>query len=214
MKRFLKLLIPPIIWKALVKFKNLIMPPPVQQPVKKREPQNRENVTIGEGSRLEGTLDVRAKGASFKMGIGSWNMGYIALEKSSSRMRIGNNCVVGAGSVVDVAEEVILENDVYISYNCVIMDADGHSVRYSLRKLDLPQGIKGVKKKLTGVISEPIKFCTGAWVGAGSIVLKGVTIGEGGIVAAGSVVTKSVDPWTIVGGNPAKVIRSISEDER
>jgi acetyltransferase-like isoleucine patch superfamily enzyme len=41
------------------------------------------------------------------------------------------------------------------------------------------------------------------------LILKGVTIGEGAIVGAGSVVTKDVDPWTIVGGNPAKLIRRI-----
>ena len=47
-----------------------------------------------------------------------------------------------------------------------------------------------------------------------SIILKGVTIGEGSIVGAGSVVTKSVPPWTIVGGNPARIIREIPLEER
>ena len=51
-------------------------------------------------------------------------------------------------------------------------------------------------------------------MGARVIILKGVTIGEGSIVGAGSVVTKDVPDWTIVGGNPAKIIRVIPENER
>jgi acetyltransferase-like isoleucine patch superfamily enzyme len=47
-----------------------------------------------------------------------------------------------------------------------------------------------------------------------AIVLKGVTIGEGAVVAAGSIVTSDVPPWTIVGGNPARVIRALTDEER
>jgi len=61
------------------------------------------------------------------------------------------------------------------------------------------------------VNSKPIKICSNVWIGMNCIILKGVIIGEGSIVAAGSVVTKNVLPWTIVGGNPAKVIKEIPE---
>ena len=47
------------------------------------------------------------------------------------------------------------------------------------------------------------------WIGMNSIILKGVTIGKGAVVAAGSVVTKSVPPMTVVGGNPAEVIKKV-----
>ena len=52
----------------------------------------------------------------------------------------------------------------------------------------------------------PIVIEANAWVAAWSIVLPGVTVGEGAVVGAGAVVTKDVAPWTVVGGNPAKVI--------
>lgn len=45
------------------------------------------------------------------------------------------------------------------------------------------------------------------WIGAGAIILTGVTIGKGSVIAAGSIVTKDVEPYTIVGGNPAKLIK-------
>ncbi len=60
----------------------------------------------------------------------------------------------------------------------------------------------------------PVHVGDKSWIGFNSIVLKGVTIGEGAVVGAGSVVTKDVSAWTVVAGNPARVIREIPEDER
>ena len=63
------------------------------------------------------------------------------------------------------------------------------------------------KKKVT--ISDDV------WIGANAIILPGVTIGKGSVIAGGAVVTKDVEPYMIVGGNPAKVIRSrLKEDEK
>ena len=55
----------------------------------------------------------------------------------------------------------------------------------------------------------PIKICDNAWIGMNAIILKGVEIGEGAIVGAGSVVTKNVEPWTMVAGNPARVVKRL-----
>ena len=60
------------------------------------------------------------------------------------------------------------------------------------------------------VANQPIKICKNAWIGTRSIILKGVTIGEGAIVAAGSVVTKDVPPYTLVAGNPAIVKKKLN----
>lgn len=59
----------------------------------------------------------------------------------------------------------------------------------------------------------PITIKTGAWIGAGAIILQGVIIGEFSIVAAGAVVIKDVPPYTIVGGVPARVIKEIPRDK-
>jgi acetyltransferase-like isoleucine patch superfamily enzyme len=59
----------------------------------------------------------------------------------------------------------------------------------------------------------PVVIEDGAWIGAGSIILPGVTIGEGAVVGAGSVVTKDVPPMAVAVGNPAQVIRQRGVDE-
>ena len=57
----------------------------------------------------------------------------------------------------------------------------------------------------------PVRIETKAWIGRRAMILKGVTVGEGAIVAAGSVVTGSVDPWTVVAGVPARTIRHLNK---
>lgn len=55
--------------------------------------------------------------------------------------------------------------------------------------------------------TKPIKIGSAVWIATGAMVLPGVTIGDGAVVAAGAVVTKDVEPWTVVGGNPARFIK-------
>ena len=75
------------------------------------------------------------------------------------------------------------------------------------------QGVKlcsaghDITSKIMELTHKPIMIGTNAWVAGWSIILPGVTIGEGAVVGAGSVVTKNVEPWTVVGGNPAKIIK-------
>jgi putative colanic acid biosynthesis acetyltransferase WcaF len=64
--------------------------------------------------------------------------------------------------------------------------------------------ISKIKKPL---IFKPIFIGDSAWVAARAIVLPGVRVGDGAVIAAGAVVVKDVEPWTVVGGNPAKVIK-------
>ncbi len=62
------------------------------------------------------------------------------------------------------------------------------------------------RNKMEGFI---VHICRNAWIGAGATILPGVTVGENAVVAAGAVVTKDVAPNTVVGGNPAKLIKTI-----
>lgn len=66
-------------------------------------------------------------------------------------------------------------------------------------------------QRRVGVTAKPIVIARNVWIAAGATIIGGVTVGENSVVAAGSVVTRDVPPNSLVGGNPAKVIRSIAE---
>jgi len=169
---------------------------------------------MGDGSEIRGRLK-RVKPAG-KIVVGSHSLieGLLQTETEKGKIQIGNNVYVGGGSSISSADSVEIGDDVLISYKVFIMDHDSHSVRYSVRKNDLQNWWHHGGHDWSNIRSGPVVIEKGAWVGAGSIVLKGVTIGEGAVIGAGSVVTRSVPPWTIVAGNPARKIRELGEDER
>jgi putative colanic acid biosynthesis acetyltransferase WcaF len=105
------------------------------------------------------------------------------------RLTVGDHCWIGQGAWIDNIEDVRIGNHVCVSqlaYFCT------GSHDYRRRKFDLA--------------AQAIVVADGAWIGARATLLPGVSIGTNAIVAAGSVVTKSIDAAMIVGGNPAKLI--------
>jgi len=175
-----------------------------------RERINRSRVTrIGEGTQLVGLIDRRATEAEINIGKHCLIQGQIVAERSESRINLADHVLLGGGSVIDCALSVTVERNVLISYACVIADADNHSLFPELRINDLPTWMDGRRHDWSHTEMAPIRICEGAWIGARSIILKGVTIGPGAVVGMGSVVTKDVPPRTVVGGNPARIIREI-----
>lgn len=133
-------------------------------------------------------------------------------DRSGSQVVIGDRVFIGNSTLV-CAESIFIGDDVLISWGCTIVDHNSHSAIFSERRHDVQNWYQG-KKDWTSVKVNPVSICDKAWLGFNVIVLKGVTIGEGAIVGAGSVVTKDVDSYTIVAGNPARLIREIPLDER
>ncbi len=112
-------------------------------------------------------------------------------------VKVGNNVGI-SNSLFSAKELIVIESNVLIGGGCQFYDNDFHALSYNNRINgdDIP-------------IIKPIVIKEGAFIGASCIVLKGVTIGSKSIIAAGSVVTKSVPDFEIWGGNPAKFIRSL-----
>ena len=142
--------------------------------------------------------------------------GKFYFETPGGYIQIGDRVHIGGSSFISI-NEIIVEDDVTIAWDCLFYDHNSHSVDWEERKYDTEQeyaditaGRNSIASKNWSVVkSAPIRVCSKAWIGTGVKVLKGVTIGEGAVVAAGSVVVKDVDPWTMVGGNPAQVIRQL-----
>jgi galactoside O-acetyltransferase len=136
----------------------------------------------------------------------------IDFDHQTGCIQIGDRCYIGSSHLV-CHTKIVLENDVIISWNVTIVDHDSHSIYMRHRKQDVTDWIKG-EKCWNYVNIKPVYIEQGAWIGFGASILKGVTVGRGAVVAAQSVVTKNVPPFTVVAGNPARVVRELGEDER
>jgi acetyltransferase-like isoleucine patch superfamily enzyme len=126
---------------------------------------------------------------------------------SYDTISVGDDVFVGSGAMFSASETTIsIGNKVMFGPNVTLMGGD-HNTR------EVGKFMYDVHEKLPEN-DQPIIVEDDVWIGAGVIVLKGVTIGNGSVVAAGAVVTKSIPPFSIAGGVPAKVIRKrFTEDE-
>lgn len=131
----------------------------------------------------------------------------LVFEKENSSISIGENVFIG-GSVLSCSESITIGSNVLISWGVTIFDHNSHSIDYLKRRSDLNKLLIG-EKSWDDVKIKPVVIEDDVWIGVNSIILKGVTISKGSIVAAGSVVTKDVPPFVIVAGNPAKIIKEI-----
>lgn len=124
---------------------------------------------------------------------------------STSNISIGRNVIIRPSTMLfaDDTEpgSIIIENDVEIGSG-VHFYVNNHA----FDRTDVPIKHQGYYP------SRPIKVCDGAWIGANSIILLGVVIGRNAVVGAGSIVTKDVEPYTVVAGNPARKIKDIRKE--
>lgn len=168
-------------------------------------------------------VDLRAplKGRIYlKTGVHCVLEGKYIFETESGNITIGDRVHIGNSTFITRAS-IIIEDDVTIAWDCLFYDHNSHSIFWKERKNDTEQEYQDIKngfssiknKDWSNVKCASIHICKKAWIGTGAKILKGVTIGEGAIVAAGSVVTKDVEPWTMVGGNPARFIKRLEEQK-
>lgn len=138
-------------------------------------------------------------------------------ESNKGEVIIGDNVHLGGVTFIS-RNKITIENDVTMAWGITIYDHNSHSIYWEFRKNDnytcyddynRYNGNNVVSKDWENVVDGAIKICSKVWVGFNVVILKNVTIGEGAVVAAGSVVTKNVEPWTVVGGNPAVFLKKI-----
>lgn len=108
-----------------------------------------------------------------------------------NKVKIGKNVVINSGCLMMSAGGITIEDEAMIAANAQLIsnnhDLDNRWI----------------------ITCKPVRICRRAWIGAGATILPGVTVGENAVVGAASVVTKDVEPNTIVAGNPARVIRRL-----
>lgn len=114
---------------------------------------------------------------------------------TGTRLHLGRQSTINVGAFIENRETVWIGSAVGIGPGAMVLT--------STHNYDDPNVRAGVGRHL------PVRIEDGAWVGAGAVILPGVTIGRGAVVAAGAVVTRDVERDCIVAGVPAKVIRRL-----
>jgi acetyltransferase-like isoleucine patch superfamily enzyme len=112
-------------------------------------------------------------------------------------LRLGKSCFLGDECLIDLADAVILADHVTLAERVMILTHT--NVGYADHPL----------QPYFPPFTAPVRLERGAFIGANSTILPGVSIGEGAFIAAGSVVTETVPAWTLVGGVPARTIRNV-----
>jgi len=192
------------------------------------DPQKRSDMVVGSETTFGASFafDNRGNPEKARLFIGEKCVvnGTFVMEREIGQISIGDRTFINAGTFIICASDIRIGSDVLLAWGITIIDHDAHSVRWSERINDVEQHRLGLlsggyqeaalRKNWDVVSMSPVVIGNKVWIGFNSIILKGVSIGEGAVVAAGSVVTKDIPPYCIVAGNPAKVVRELYEGER
>lgn len=141
--------------------------------------------------------------------------GSFIIENEKAKIVVGNATTLGAGSMVVAGDaDIYIGNHVVMSFGVTFYNTNSHSLDIRERHLDLVNTLEYLRgnsnsRKInwTKIDSKDIVVKDNVWIGFGATILKGVTIGEGAIIGAKSVVTHNVEPYTVVAGNPARVLK-------
>lgn len=134
-----------------------------------------------------------AKNSSFSnKGSSVFGPGVRVVVGPEASLSIGNGSFVSSNSLLICKESIKIGDYCAISWDVQIMDTDFHGF---------------IENDIRGNDTSPIVIGDNVWIGSRVTILKGVNIGDGAVVAAGAVVTKDVEPKSVVGGNPAKILK-------
>jgi acetyltransferase-like isoleucine patch superfamily enzyme len=178
-----------------------------------------ENVVVDETAYVETSFSFylfRSElpgGVTYRRGASTY-LGTMFDVGPQGRVELGEYALVHGARIICDAE-VIIGDYALISWNVVFMDTYRlpFNTRERRRELErVPE--RPIRFAAANVPARPIRLERNVWIGFDACVLPGVTIGEGSIVGAKSVVTQSVPPFTVVAGNPARVVRTLEPNEK
>lgn len=130
---------------------------------------------------------------------------YAAKVFTRPRLVIGDRTHCGSFFNVSVGAGVQIGNDVLIANRVTLVAYDGHPLDMELRRRGLPA---------EAASSRPIFIDDDVWICQGAVIMKGVRVGRGSIIAADAVVVKDVPPYSVVAGNPAKIVKTLVTQAR
>ncbi len=121
---------------------------------------------------------------------------------SGGSVQIGNGIHIGEGSVIHSGVRISIGDNVIIGPQNIIVDLD-----HRFERMDLPINQQGMSGK-------EVRIEEDVWIASHCVIIKGVTIGRGAVIAAGSIVNKSIPPYSVAAGVPAKAIKKRGEPQK
>lgn len=182
-----------------------------------------ENILIHESTVLLKSTRFNINSRANRVLLGSKTMVgcTFCFESAKGEIVIGDNTFINGSTMLISRESIRIGSNVTIAWGCTIYDHNSHSLDYLERRKDITRQLEAhsagedfiSNKDWSTVKSSGITIEDDVWIGFNCIILKGVTIGKGAVVGAGSVVREDVAPWTVVAGNPAVFIKSLKREE-
>lgn len=151
-------------------------------------------------------LNLAGKGGEINVGENCHIYG--SLTVLSGIITVGDYCTIGDMTRIVSRKSITIGNRVMIAHNVNIFDNNSHPTDAVLRHQDFLANYNGNTKEFDAKAAEII-IEDDVWIGFNSIILKGVKIGQGAIIGAGSIVAKDVEPWTINVGNPLRIAHKL-----
>lgn len=171
-----------------------------------------QRVRAARGARFGGGSRVINPGPRERISVGADTLidGELLVHDYGGTIEIGEACYIGPGTRVWSGDRLQIGDHVFIAHNVTITDTDAHQLDAGERAQHYQRTVVEARPFEKGTIATaPVSIGSHAWINFNVAILKGVTIGEGAIVGAGSVVTKDVPPYVLCAGNPARVIRAL-----
>lgn len=159
-------------------------------------------------------LDNAGRGEAIRIGAHTHIRGELMTFGHGGRIEVGSDCYLGEQSRIWSARGVVIGDRVLISHHVTIFDSDTHPLGSRARHAQFRAIVTTGHPDVLDLREAPVTLRDDVLVGCMTVILKGVTVGTGAIVGAGSVVTKDVPAWTVVAGNPARVLRELTPEER
>lgn len=156
-------------------------------------------IQIAKGSKISVGNNLILCSKPSKNSIGVFQKVILKIPVKNGFIKIGENVGI-SGSTIS-GSNIVIGNNVLIGSGVLITDSDSHSILPSKRN------------DPSFIIKKAILIEDDVFIGARSIIMKGVTIGKGAVIGAGSVVTKSIPPMHIAAGNPIRIIKSIEDPD-